>query len=178
MLSKSQRYYYDADAIAEPVTGNAHPRGNGVNPKARVPTGWDTGPGNHRKKTGRYAARRKQNPSFSAAVTGLVEKRNARSVWTIPTEAFPEAHFATFPQALVEPCVLAGSEPGDTVLDSFVGSGTVGVVALRHGRLFRGIELSAEYVAMARREIAGPLFAENAPDHPSIGQRCSCEGLE
>lgn len=64
------------------------------------------------------------------------------------------------PQALVEPCILAGSEPGDLVLDPFAGSGTVGVVALRHGRRFLGIELNQEYVGMAHRRIVGPLFAE------------------
>ncbi len=173
LLSKRERYYYDAEAIAELVTGNAHPRGNGVNPKARIPMGWDTGAGSHREKVGRYKKpgknsgvlvdrvprpRKKQNPSFSAAVTDPVERRNARSVWTIATEAFPEAHFATFPQALVEPCILAGSEPGDMVLDPFVGSGTVGVVALRHGRGFVGIDLSPEYAEMSRHRIAGPLF--------------------
>jgi DNA modification methylase len=86
--------------------------------------------------------------------------RNRRSVWAIPTEPYPEAHFAVMPQALVEPCIFAGSEPRDTVLDPFAGSGTVGVVALRHGRRFVGIELNPEYVSMAARRIHGPLFAE------------------
>jgi DNA modification methylase len=84
--------------------------------------------------------------------------RNRRTVWTIATEPFPDAHFATFPQALVEPCILAGSAPGDLVLDPFAGSGTVGVVALRHGRGFIGLELKEEYAEMARARIGGPLF--------------------
>jgi len=63
----------------------------------------------------------------------------------------------------VEPCILAGSAPGDFVLDPFAGSGTVGVVALRHGRRFLGCELNPEYVTMARRRVAGPLFAEANP---------------
>ena len=80
-------------------------------------------------------------------------KRNRRSVWTIPTQPFPEAHFATFPEALVEPCILAGCPPGGTVLDPFTGSGTTGAVARRLGRGFVGIELNPEYHAMALRRI-------------------------
>ena len=161
LLSKSQRYYYDNEAIKEDVTGNSHPRGNGVNPKAKPPpTGWDTGPGNHHAKKGRYKV--KQNESFSAAVSGLVDKKNKRTVWKIPTEGFPEAHFATFPTKLVEPCVKAGSRPGDLILDPFAGSGTTGVVALRYQRDFIGIELNPEYAEMARRRVgqAMPLFTD------------------
>lgn len=80
--------------------------------------------------------------------------RSRRSVWSINTEAFPEAHFATFPRALVEPCVLAGSKPGELVLDPFFGSGTVGEVCLQHGRSFVGIELHEEYAEIAKRRIA------------------------
>ena len=80
---------------------------------------------------------------------------NRRSVWTIPTQPFSDAHFATFPEALVEPCILAGSRESDTILDPFAGSGTVGVVALRHNRRFVGIELNYEYAKMARRRITG-----------------------
>lgn len=115
MLTKSDRYFYDAEAIREPVTGNAHARGNGVNPKAlKQPTGWARN-GSHdaadwatEKRQGR-GTRPKQNESFSAAVTKLVSSRNRRSVWEIPTYAFPEAHFATFPPDLVKPCILAGT---------------------------------------------------------------------
>jgi site-specific DNA-methyltransferase (cytosine-N4-specific) len=90
----------------------------------------------------------------------LRDVRNKRSVWSIPTEGFPGAHFATFPTGLVEPCILAGTKPGDLVLDPFCGSGTTGLVALRHGRKFLGLELSAEYAKMARARIGGPLFLE------------------
>ena len=96
-----------------------------------------------------------------AGSCGSGDTRNRRSVWTVPTQPFAEAHFAVMPEALVEPCVLAGSKPGDLVLDPFAGSGTVGVVALRHGRRFIGCELNPAYVRMARKRIAGPLFAAN-----------------
>lgn len=79
--------------------------------------------------------------------------RNRRTVWTINTEPFPGAHFATFPPRLVEPCVLAGSEPSDRVLDPFFGSGTVGQVCTRLARRFTGIEIKEEYAALARRRL-------------------------
>lgn len=79
--------------------------------------------------------------------------RNRRTVWSINTEAFPEAHFATFPPALVEPCVLAGSDRGDHVLDPFMGSGTVGEVCVRLGRGCTGIELNPIYAKIAVRRI-------------------------
>ena len=83
--------------------------------------------------------------------------RNLRTVWHIPTQAYPDAHFATFPEKLVEPCVKAGSMEGSTVLDPFCGSGTVGVVACQLGRDFIGIDLSADYLAMAARRIGKAL---------------------
>jgi site-specific DNA-methyltransferase (cytosine-N4-specific) len=90
--------------------------------------------------------------------------RNRRSVWTIATQPFPGAHFATFPPDLIEPCILAGSREGDTVLDPFAGSGTTGMVALRHGRSFVGCELNPEYVVLARQRITddAPLLNSNA----------------
>ncbi len=79
--------------------------------------------------------------------------RYKRSVWSTYTEAFKEAHFATFPPALVEPCILAGSKMGDFVLDPFFGSGTVGLVAKKLGRKYLGVEISSEYIAMAKKRI-------------------------
>jgi site-specific DNA-methyltransferase (cytosine-N4-specific) len=154
LLTKRAEYYYDADAIKEPVTGGSHPRGNGVNPKAagtgvgwgyaddekprtKYPSGWDGTLGTSHKAIDHNrpnAPRSKQNASFSGAVTGLVDTRNKRSVWTIPPEPYPDAHYATFPSGLVRPCILAGTRPGDLVLDPFGGSGTVGAVALEYGR--------------------------------------------
>lgn len=170
LLSRSERYHYDAAAIAEPVTGNAHARGDGVNPKARrkvVPAGWASGSGSHdavsrAKASGggglpdatkfnkARAPKSKQNDSMSAAISGLVDQRNARTVWTIPSAPFSAAHFATFPRDLVRRCILAGSRPCDTVFDPFMGSGTVAEVALDLGRHYIGCELNPEYAAMFR----------------------------
>jgi len=89
--------------------------------------------------------------------------RNKRSVWEINTSPFHEAHFATFPPKLVEPCILAGCPVGGTVLDPFCGSGTAGLVAIGLGRNFIGIDLNPKYVEMARRRIEGsfPLLVSN-----------------
>ena len=83
----------------------------------------------------------------------LIPGRNKRNVWEIATAHYGEAHFATFPSNLVEPCVLAGSAPYDVILDPFAGSGTTLMVALRHDRSAIGIELNPEYVQLARRRI-------------------------
>ena len=83
-------------------------------------------------------------------ITGL---RNKRSVWTVSTQGYKEAHFATFPEKLIEPCVLAGSRDGGIILDPFIGSGTTAVVAKKHNRGFIGIELNPEYAEMARRRL-------------------------
>ncbi|RJO60688.1 MAG: site-specific DNA-methyltransferase [Dehalococcoidia bacterium] len=79
--------------------------------------------------------------------------RNRRSVWNINTQAFPDAHFATFPPKLIDPCILASSKPGDYVLDPFFGTGTVGVVCLQQYRRYVGIELHPEYVAIAAKRL-------------------------
>lgn len=96
-LAKSEDYFYDGKAIEEQVTGGAHARGHGVNPKAA-----DVDPGNHRDRP-------KQNAHFSARITALVTTRNKRSVWTIPTQPFLGHHYAVFPEDLVKPCIQAGT---------------------------------------------------------------------
>ena len=109
LLTKSTRYYYDAVAIKEPVSGTAHPRGTGVNPKAKTPGK------NSRIHVAHCGAapQARQNASFSAAVAGLVETRNKRTVWSVATAPYKEAHFATYPPDLIRPCILAGtSEKG------------------------------------------------------------------
>jgi DNA modification methylase len=143
LLSKSARYFYDADAIREAhqdkqglerfaTSGGST---NGYEPDHQ---GWVEG-GGFKMAPGA----REYNPSG----------RNRRSVWTVATQPYAGAHFATFPPKLIEPCILAGSAPGDVVLDPFAGAGTTGVVASWHGREFIGIELNPEYAAMARERI-------------------------
>jgi site-specific DNA-methyltransferase (cytosine-N4-specific) len=86
------------------------------------------------------------------AVRGPNDRR-ARTVWDINTQAYPDAHFATFPPSLVQPCVRLTSKPGDLVLDPFIGSGTTALVAAKEGRRFLGIELNPEYLEIARRRL-------------------------
>lgn len=83
--------------------------------------------------------------------------RNLRTVWEINTQPYPEAHFATFPPTLVEPCLALSTVKGDIVLDPFIGSGTTGLVALRMGRRFLGVELNPEYVDIAERRLNGAM---------------------
>lgn len=92
--------------------------------------------------------------------------RNRRSVWSIPTQPFEGAHFATFPPALIEPCIRAGSRPGDFVLDPFFGSGTVGIACGALGRRFVGIELNPEYVRIARRRLGTRGDGSTSPSAP------------
>jgi site-specific DNA-methyltransferase (cytosine-N4-specific) len=139
LLAKSERYFYDAAAIKESATqderreifrGGAYCKGST----------FDNSQGGR------------------ASVVGNVrmqpETRNRRTVWTIATEPYAEAHFATFPTALVEPCVLAGSRVGDVVLDPFMGSGTVAQVAQALGRRWIGCELNSAYAKMIERRTA------------------------
>lgn len=138
LLARSRRYYYDAEAVKEPVTGNAHTRGKGDNPKARKDA-----PGS------------RQNTSWSKSVRGLVEKRNLRTVWKIPQEPYRGKHTSTFPKALVRPCILAGTAPGGMVLDPFAGIGTTGFVADELGRNAVLIDISRESCEEAVRRIKG-----------------------
>ncbi len=96
--------------------------------------------------------------SYQADMVRGPNGRNLRTVWDIHTQPYKEAHFATFPPALVEPCIALGSEPGDLILDPFVGSGTTGLVALTMGRRFVGIELNPDYVGIAERRLNGSVL--------------------
>lgn len=154
LMSKSKSYFYNFDEAKEQVTGNAHARGTGVNPKAQAhPKGWSAEAGGHSEPTGHYP-KPKQNESFSAAVNGLVPDRNRRSVWTIPSVPSTEKHFASYPPELVRPCILAGTKESDTVLDPFAGTFTTGQVAKELHRNVIGIELSPDYCEIAQRRIS------------------------
>jgi DNA modification methylase len=174
LLSKSPRYYYDIDAIAEPLAAASIERLS--QPNIDQQAGSDRVPG---KTNGAMKAvgprfggskygddesgesRTKSGNEWAGSETG---KRNKRSVWEVATQPFKEAHFATFPPALIEPCILAGSREGDTVLDPFGGAGTTGLVADRHRRDAILCELNPAYAEIARNRITGdaPLFAEVA----------------
>ncbi len=136
MLSKSPKYYFDADAIKEPVAAASVSR---LAQNVADQAGSNRVPG-------------KTNGNMKA-VGGTDGKRNKRSVWTVTTKPFKGAHFATFPPDLIEPCVLAGCPEGGTVLDPFGGAGTTGLVAKRTGRNSILCELNVEYAQMARARI-------------------------
>lgn len=145
LLSKSERYYFDGEAIMEPVAASTVERLS--QPTLQQQEGSCRVPG-------------KTNGNMKAV--GRTDKRNRRSVWTVATQPYKGAHFATFPPALIEPCILAGSRPGDIVLDPFMGSGTTAAVALQHGRQYLGCELNPAYQPLQDARIAnavGPLFA-------------------
>jgi DNA modification methylase len=141
LLSKGPRYFYDADAIRE--TSDWGRENNPEWQHQRSETNGRKHPTNRNGKSGGFT-------EWSAE-----QGRNKRSVWTVATQPYPGAHFATFPVKLIEPCILAGCPEGGTVLDPFAGAGTTGVVALRHNRSFIGIELNPEYVELARDRIIG-----------------------
>ncbi|WP_175712193.1 DNA-methyltransferase [Burkholderia ambifaria] len=157
LLSKSERYYFDADAIRTPYSGETKAQSFDTmdykrRDRYKAPDGWDTGAGAH----GAFHRDGRQKGAQASADYQPKDGANRRSVWTIPTQAYPEAHFATFPEALVEPCVLAGSRPGDVVFDPFFGSGTTGEVAQRLGRHFVGLELNPEYGSLQRNRLRQP----------------------
>ena len=128
LLSKSRRYWFDLDAIREPQ--------DSIGSRHEGASGYRDG---HPSKGG--ITHRQLNPSG----------KNPGDVWTVPTSPFTEAHFAVYPPALVERCVLAGCKPGGVVLDPFSGSGTTGLAATKLGRRYVGIDINAGYLDLSLR---------------------------
>jgi DNA modification methylase len=153
MLTKSARYWYGAEAVKEPVCE--------VSLK-RAEYGWDC----DRPSTKNNALGDKAGIHTEKMGTRFVnpEGRNLRSVWTITTKPYAEAHFATFPPEIPERCIKAGCPKGGKVLDPFFGAGTTGLVAMRLGREFIGIELNPAYCEMAKKRIYGTLHVELAQE--------------
>ena len=139
LLSKSERYYFDAAAIQEKALESS---------RARYRSAFNCG---KKEVVGRGRGPIAPNSPGMREFTGY---RNKRSVWDINTAGYRGAHFAVFPEELVEPCILAGCPAGSIVLDPFMGSGTTGVVAKRLGRGFIGIDINPDYCAMALERIA------------------------
>jgi site-specific DNA-methyltransferase (adenine-specific) len=135
LLSKSARYFYDAEAVKEEATGGSS--------------------GNDERKD----SAERGCPNAGGTASGVPwqgsDTRNRRSVWSVVTKPYKAAHFATFPPDLIRPCILAGCPTGGTVLDPFGGSGTTGQVAMEEGRNAILCELNADYVGLIRKRIGG-----------------------
>lgn len=142
LLSKSERYFFDSDAMKEPATHAGK----------RVSLGEKS-----------FSKGQAKGAGIAASGNGLADfydvpaTRNRRSVWSVATRPYKGAHFATFPPALIEPCILAGSRPGDIVLDPFMGSGTTAACALLHDRQYLGCELNPEYAPLQTERLVGVL---------------------
>lgn len=158
LLSKREHYYYDHEAIREAPKRDwqneqNEPRTNPGNPNRNDGGGVQSRPDKQRGHGRRHAGFNARWDALSGEEQAAL-RRNKRSVWTVATYPYADAHFATFPPTLIEPCILAGCPAGGTVLDPFTGSGTTGVVAVRNGRNFVGTELNESYAEMARKRIA------------------------
>jgi DNA modification methylase len=144
LLSKSERYYFDSEAMKEPATTSERDiRRARVTGRGKQASSANYLGSPQRDKSGGFPQADTDNPV-----------RNRRSVWTVATRPYRGAHFATYPPALIEPCILAGSRPGDVVLDPFMGSGTTAAVAAKHGRQYLGCELNPDYAQLQQQRIA------------------------
>jgi DNA modification methylase len=147
LMSKSEKYFFDSEAMREPASNTS---------------GWakqiNKGKTHKHKKPGWVYLDGREECHLGLKTWLNTETRNRRSVWTVNTKPYKGAHFAVFPPALIEPCILAGSRPGDIVLDPFIGSGTTAAVALQHGRRYLGCELNPEYGPLQDQRIAAATF--------------------
>ena len=175
LLSKNEKYFYDAEAIKEKAIyredertfgdagGNRHgDEGRLYKPQDRRPLYKDD-----RSYDGKHSDKQRGHGRRYAGFNDRWDKmekkdqcsmmRNKRDVWTVATHSFPEAHFATFPEDLIAPCILAGTKTGGIVLDPFMGAGTTALVAAKYGRHFLGAELNPDYIKIANHRIAHEL---------------------
>lgn len=161
LLSKSSAYFYDIDAIREPHKAESI---------ERAKAGWKNGAFKGRQSVSWDSRKTIIDASDSSVGEFLNPKgRNRRTVWSVTVSTFKGAHFATFPPALIEPCILAGCPAGGTVLDPFGGSGTTAGVALAHGRNAVLCELNPEYAALVPARIAS--IAEAGRSKPAARQK-------
>lgn len=154
LMSKSPKYHFDYEAIEEIATGydgrkDTMLKGSRKYDNAMIFAG---------QKPQSMAARGHERWKFKEMDGETQPVRRRRDVWEIPTKSYSGAHFATFPEKLVEPCILAGCPRGGVVLDMFNGAATTGVVALREGRKYVGIELNSEYVELSKQRIDGEFY--------------------
>ena len=169
LLSKSRRYYFDAEAISEPIADSSAKR---YAQNIDSQKGSDQQPGktngNMKACRPRYGGKKyTENPDvfFRTKSDGVYDyrpRRNKRDVWTVSKRPYKGAHFAVYPEELIDPCVLAGSKKGGVVLDPFCGSGTTGEVAIVNGRKFVGIDINADYANMSSNRIGGIVVERNA----------------
>lgn len=160
LLSKSPKYYFDAEAISEPIAESSAKR---YAQDIASQAGSYRQPGRGERSMKAAAPRfggqkygddgRPESRAKSGNLYTPTPRRNKRDVWMVSTSGFKGAHFAVFPEKLVEPCILAGCPEGGTVIDPFVGSGTSGVVAAKNGRNFIGIDVNPQYASMAKQRI-------------------------
>ena len=160
LLSKSQHYYYDNKAIREVAAydGRKDTMMKGSK-KYKDGSCLANGNANSLSVVGRERWRTDGNG---------IRMRNKRSVWTVTTKPYKEAHFATYPPDLILPCILAGCPEGGTVLDPFNGSGTTGQVALQNNRNYIGIELNAEYIQLTERRLEGATYQPSLFTQPAV----------
>jgi DNA modification methylase len=169
LLSKSPKYFYDNEAIKEPIQDETALRMlRGVSDSHKNVNG---APGQtpHSMNKPRANVRKEFDSSMGGGGTSFVghsgykradgtvmvnETRNKRSVWTVNTKPYKGAHFAVFPEELIEPCILAGSRAGDVVFDPFMGSGTTAQVAQQLGRKYLGCELNPDYKPLQDKRVA------------------------
>ena len=136
LLTKNGHYWFDHNAIQEDS-----------DPKYKDRYNYEFNSGKQQEYF------RPDGTTNTEGIKPYTGKRNKRDVWTVNVNGFREAHFATFPEKLIEPCILAGCPRGGVVLDPFCGSGTTGIVSVRNERNFIGIELNPEYAEMSERRI-------------------------